>query len=284
MNSYHQKIIEYYHGTEKAYKYGWGVEKNLAIHYGYWDDKVKSFSQSLQRMNEIMAEEAVISMGDRILDAGCGVGGSGIFLAKTLGCYTVGLTLSHRQKKRAEENALRYNVSERTEFHLMDYGHTTLDGETFDIVWGCESICYADNKEQFIKEAFRLLKPGGRLVMADFMVPHFDNNAHPLVRNWLDGWSVNYLETKERFGDFMENAGFQKIRFRDISDNIMNTVKLLGKMYYFGKLYQVYRFIFGLERTAVSIGNINASRWQYLSKKENLWIYGLFSATKPKFL
>ena len=80
-SSYHERIVQYYKESEDAYKDSWDLNRSLAIHYGYWDDKVKSFSESLIRMNEVMMESAAIKSGERILDAGCGVGGSSIFLA-----------------------------------------------------------------------------------------------------------------------------------------------------------------------------------------------------------
>jgi cyclopropane fatty-acyl-phospholipid synthase-like methyltransferase len=82
MNQYLQSIVDYYQATEKTYNIHWNVKSNLAIHHGYWDDKVKSFLESLLRMNEVMAEAAGVTYSDRVLDAGCGVGGSSIFLGQ----------------------------------------------------------------------------------------------------------------------------------------------------------------------------------------------------------
>ena len=57
------------------------LNNSLAIHYGYWDEKVKIISASLLRMNEVMTEARRITATDKVLDAGCGVGGSSIFIA-----------------------------------------------------------------------------------------------------------------------------------------------------------------------------------------------------------
>src|SRR5687768_2284802 len=96
-SEYHQKIIQYYKESENAYKDSWDLNKSLAIHYGYWDEKVNSFPQSLIRMSEVMMETAGIKPTDKVLDAGCGIGGSSIFLATTIGCSVTGITLSERQ-------------------------------------------------------------------------------------------------------------------------------------------------------------------------------------------
>src|SRR5690349_17405932 len=102
---YHKRIIDYYAATENAYKDSWDLEKSLSIHYGYWDEAVKNFPESLARMNEVMASAAEITNGERVLDAGCGVGGSSIFLASQMGCRVTGITLSERQSILAANNA-----------------------------------------------------------------------------------------------------------------------------------------------------------------------------------
>src|SRR5687767_12929404 len=141
VNEYHQRIVQYYRESENAYKDSWDLDKSLAIHYGYWDKKVRSFSESLVRMNEVMMETANIKPGEKVLDAGCGVGGSSIFLASTIGCRVTGITLSPAQVGKARINAETKNVSGLVDFRVMDYCATSFEDNSFDVVWGCESVC-----------------------------------------------------------------------------------------------------------------------------------------------
>ena len=281
-HDYYKKIIEYYNSTENAYKDSWDLENSLAIHYGYWDEKVKNFSQSLSRMNEVMMIEAGITSSDVVLDAGCGVGGSSIFLAKKLGCQVTGISLSERQINKAKRLATQNEVGEKTRFLVMDYSATTFPDNSFDVVWGCESICYADEKEQLIKEAFRLLKPGGRLIVADGFVSDFKNNDHPVIRKWLDGWQVNYLESPERFQEFMKTTGFENIRYRDISNFTQHSSKRLYKFYYLANLYLLWNTLtFSNRATEMQRKNIVACKYQFLGMKKNLWQYGIAVGIKP---
>ncbi len=282
MSNYHERIAEYYHKTETDYRNLWNIGKTLGIHYGYWDEKVKSFSKSILRMNEVMAEMAGIQASDKVLDAGCGVGGSSIFLAKTIGCHVTGITVSDRQVKLALDHARGNEVSERTDFRIMNYCQTDFPDQSFDVVWGCESICYADSKEQFVREAYRLLKPGGRLVMADFLVPRMENNDIPVVRNWLDGWVVNFLETPENFTQYMKQAGFSDVKYRDITAYTRHSTKRLGLLYYWGRLFEMWIGLKGRSLDPVRSKNVYASRHQYVSSRKGLWTYGMFCATKPK--
>lgn len=279
---YHQRIIDYYRQTENAYKDSWDLNRSLAIHYGYWDKQVHSFPQSLQRMNEVMMESAAIREGDRVLDAGCGVGGSSVFLASVLNCRVTGITLSERQVTQAKENAIQRGVTEKADFQVMDYAQTDFPDQTFDIVWGCESICYAHDKEKFIQEAFRVLKPGGRLVVADGFVSEFENNEQPGIRKWLDGWEVNYLESPDRFSTFLNTAGFTAIQYRDISKEASRSSRRLYRFYFLASAYLIWKKInFSGPPTDMQKRNIKACLHQYKGMKKGLWQYGLFTAQKP---
>ncbi len=279
--NYHEKIIQYYKDTENAYRDSWDLNNSLAIHYGYWDAAVKSFPESLVRMNEVMMEAAAIKQTDKVLDAGCGVGGSSIFLATTAGCRVTGITLSQRQVELARENAKHKKVEALIDFKAMNYCSTDFPDACFDVVWGCESICYADSKEQFIKEAFRLLKPGGRLVVADGFVTAFENNDNPIIRQWLDGWQVNYLETPERFVSFMQEAGFGNINFRNISKETAHSSRRLYQFYFLASLYMAWKKInFSKPATEMQKKNIKACKFQYTGMKKGLWQYGLITGKK----
>jgi cyclopropane fatty-acyl-phospholipid synthase-like methyltransferase len=280
-SEYHKRIIDYYRSTEHAYKDSWDLDNSLAIHYGYWDEKVNSFPQSLLRMNEVMMETAQITATDNVLDAGCGVGGSSIFIASRLGCSVTGITLSERQVGQARSEAHKKGLEHLVDFQVMNYCNTSFPDQSFDIVWGCESICYADNKEQFIREAWRLLKPGGRLVVADGFVTASGHNDHPLIRQWLDGWQVNYLETPDHFSQFMQSEGFKDVKYRDISEETAHSSRRLYRFYYLAALYLWWKKLsFSRPATEVQKGNIRACRYQYQAMKKGLWQYGLISGEK----
>ncbi len=280
-SEYHQRIIEYYKESENAYKDSWDLNNSMAIHYGYWDEKVNSFPQSLIRMNEVMMKTAAISKTDRVLDAGCGIGGSSIFLAKTAQCKVTGISLSERQVEQAKKNAEKNGVNDLVDFTAMNYSKTTFPDETFDVVWGCESICYADDKALFVKEAFRLLKPGGRLIVADGFVTKFENNEHPYNRKWLEGWQVNYLETPERFCEFMKQTGFIGISHRDITKETSHSAKRLYRFYFLARIYTAWlKLTKPKPPSEMQMKNIDACKYQYKARKKGLAGYGLIVGRK----
>lgn len=278
----HKKIIEYYKDTENAYKDSWDLNNSLAIHYGYWDDKVRSFPQSLLRMNEVMMEAAGIKRSDSVLDAGCGVGGSSIFLASVLGCKVTGISLSERQVEQATANAKQREVHGLVDFKVMDYCATGFPDASFDIVWGCESICYAEDKHRFVLEAYRLLKPGGRLVIADGFVTKTVYNDRPVIRKWLAGWQVNNLESPSRFKNLLNLEGFGDIQYTDISKYVAHSSRRLFKYYFLAKLYLCWKTLtFSNRSTRMQRKNIVACWHQYWGLKFRFWQYGLFVCKKP---
>lgn len=279
---YHQKIIDYYRDTENAYKDSWDLNNSLAIHYGYGDEKVKSFPQSLLRMNEVMMETAAIKSTDKVLDAGCGVGGSSIFLASALRCEVTGISLSERQVEQAAVNAKQRGVEGLVDFKVMDFCATDFPDASFDVVWGCESICYANDKHQFIKEAYRLLKSGGRLVVADGFVTMSEYNDRLVIRKWLDGWQVKSLESPSRFKNLLNLEGFVNVEYRDISKYVAHSSRRLLKYYFLAKLYLWWKTLtFSSKATAMQRKNIKACWHQYWGLKMQFWQYGLFVCQKP---
>ncbi len=281
LTDYHKEIIEYYNSTENAYKDAWDLDKSQAIHYGYSDEHARDFPSSLARMNEIMMNAVSIKSSDDVLDAGCGIGGSSVFLAKRKGCKVTGITLSQKQTEKAKSISVDSGIAHHLNFVVADYCNTPFANASFDVVWACESVCYAHDKEQFIREAFRLLRPGGRLVVADGFVSEFGHNEHPFISQWLKGWKVNYLESPKRFTGFMEQTGFNEVSYRDISKHVLPSAKRLYRFYFLANIYLLGKKITFTDRsTPVQRSNINACRYQYLALRKCLWQYGLTTGTK----
>lgn len=282
MNDYHKRIVDYFTSTEYSYKDAWNLDNSMAMHYGYWDKKVRSFPQSLQRMNEIIVEAAEIKSSDRVLDAGCGVGGTSIYIAKSVGANMTGITISSRQADQAVEYAKKNGVSGLVDFKAMNYLDTTFEDASFDVVIGCESICYADNKEQFVKEAYRLLKPGGRLVVTDGFASELANNDNPVLRYVINGWGLNFLETPERFKSYMKSAGFSAVSYTDKTKYIDHSSRRLYFFYHLAKLYLLWKKItFSYHITSIQEASIIAAKYQRESFKTGLMQYGLVLGIKP---
>src|SRR4030095_3880222 len=265
-------IARYYDLSEVHYQKIWNLDKSHSLHYGYWDDTVKNFHEALLNINKVLAEMAEIKEEENILDAGCGVGGSSIWLAKEKNCLVTGISLNENQINKANASAKIFGVEENVRFERKDYSHTSYPGGSFDIVWAIESVCYADDKGDFLKEASRVLKPGGRLIIADFFKKKgLDHEESNKVRKWAACWAINDFATTEEFDAKLKESCFREIVWEDATDAIFPSAKRLYRSYFPGiigaKLYQL------LNPRATELGknSVQSACLQYRTLKRGLW-------------
>lgn len=223
-----QKIATYYDRNTRLWRLLWFTRDSLGIHYGYYDDDIKTQDQAILRTNETLAKMADIKSTDLVLDFGCGVGGSSIWIAKNIGAKCTGITISPGQVKKANKYSKLNNVSDKVNFLVEDFNETKFPDRSFDIVWGIESICYATDKQKVLKEAYRVLKPGGRIVVSDgFLLKEkskMTEDERKLVDIWSHGYRVESFATPEEFKHYLEGAGFKNVKQVDYGKSIQKNL------------------------------------------------------------
>jgi cyclopropane fatty-acyl-phospholipid synthase-like methyltransferase len=164
----HKAVIRYYEETDWDHRYVWHRGPYQAAHFGIYDETARNHKAALINTNEVMARIAGITPGMQILDAGCGWGGSALWLAKEKKVKVIGVNITGYQINECKDKAKRLGLQKECTFIESDYCDTPFADEQFDVVWSCESLCHAANKKDFYLEASRILKPGGRLILADY--------------------------------------------------------------------------------------------------------------------
>lgn len=276
-------IVDYYDTCESDYRLFWDLDHSFAMHAGFWDDQTRTLAEALARENAVLAEFAEIVKGERVLDAGCGIGGSSFFLAQRYDCPVVGITLSHRQAKKATEHAKKLALDGLVHFETMDFCHTTFPDASFDIVWAIESACHAVNKKKFIQEAYRLLKVGGRLVVADGFALKETCTAKEsfAMSTWLRGWGVDSLETQESFYRHLVASGFSSVKYQNMTSQVLPSSKRLYFISFPALIVSKVGEWFG-QRKKMQTDNIRAAYYQHKTLKKDLWEYGIFCAYKGR--
>jgi tocopherol O-methyltransferase len=275
-------ISRYYDLSEVHYRLFWGLGKSRSLHYGYWDSSTKNFHEALLNINNILARYVNIGEEDVVLDAGCGVGGSSIWLAKNIGCSVTGISLNEHQVKQANAFAEKEHVQHLVRFEQNDYTNTRYADNSFNVIWAIESVCYIPDKSEFIKEAFRLLKPGGRLIVADFFKKEgLGGKDAEQIKQWANGWAIEDYATEESFERQLCEAGFSNINFQNANSAIMRSAKQLYKAYFLGIIPAFIYRILNPKATQLAKNNVFTAYLQHKTLKKDLWKYEIVSAKKP---
>lgn len=274
-------VAEYYNTTQNHYLKWWNLKKNLSLHYGIWEKGTKSFSESLVNTNKIMMELASISQSDKVLDAGCGVGGAAIFITTNVDASVIGITLSEKQVEFAQYHAKERKLDDRISFEQMDYTNTTYPNESFDTVWACESISSAQDKVAFIKEAYRILKKDGKLILSDFFASKDDQeDKHKWMRKWGKTWSISQFVSSDYFSEQLTKQGFSVLKNFDYTSKIKKSAK---RIYYASLLGAIPSWIYNASHPNVSRfakTHYLSGYYQYKALKVHLWQYHIILAIK----
>ena len=275
-------IVHYFETTTAEYNWLWGTHRHLGLHCGLVDAAHRSHDAAVLNTNRVLADAAGISAGMRVLDAGCGVGGSSIWLAEHRGAQVTGVNITSAQLDVAEKLVAERGLGDQVDFVCTDYADTRLPSASFDVVWALESFCYAHSKAAFVAEAWRLLKPGGRLVLADafLTVDSLSAKHERIVHNWQRGWAVPKLISGQQMLSLLAEHGFKPACLED------KTAAVAASSNRMLRLFLCYS---PFARVCYALGLVDELRWwgmqsgyyQYRARKLGLGIYALITATKP---
>lgn len=266
-------IADYYNQTVDHYKIWWHIQECYSLHYGYWLPNTRNFKESLLNTNLVMAKKADIKNEMHILDAGCGVGGAAMFLAKNYQCKVSGITLSEKQWILANENIANAGLKDKVDISIQNYEHTNFPDNTFDIVWFCESSCYALDKERLLQEANRLLKKGGKIVLVDyFLSGKIDKNNY--MKNWGELWAISNFNSDENFTQYAPKYNLKCIVDEDCTSNIKKSAYRMYKSYWLGIVPSI---VYNLFHNTSPWGKYHykSGYYQYKALMNGLWKYKL---------
>ena len=282
-NKQKEAIVSYYEQCDNAYRDAWGMDQNMQLNLGIWNKNTKKLSEALVNLNNEMIEVAQLKKSDHVLDAGCGVGGTLIHFAKQIGCTGIGITLTPHQAEKANENSIREGVAHLVTFQVMDYCNTTFKDESFTLITGMESICYAEPKMAFLQEAKRLLKPGGRIALAENLQGKdilTEKEFKSVYTDAFNGCKVSSLDTEKQYRNNLQQLDFRNIECIDETVRVRPSIVRLRKFYYAAAAYNfVFRMI-GKRFSKTQEANTKMAYHLLSSLDAGLWKYGLITATK----
>lgn len=216
-------IREHFDAMLDVYEELWGEH----IHHGYWDVGAPArdrHAAQLRTVHELIAFGEV-PPGARVLDVGCGVGAASVVLARELGCRVEGITLSPAQVARAREKAAAAGLSGSLHFQVADALAAPFPAASFDVAWALESCELMPDKDAFLRECARVLRPGGRLVVATWCRAggHLAPDALDLLRAIYREFSAAYVLPLAEYAHRCRALGLVDVRVADWTEHTRRT-------------------------------------------------------------
>lgn len=207
------EIREHYNSFAWLYRRFWGDH----IHHGLFLRGDEPPEEAQIQMLERCADLVKIQQGWRVLDVGCGHGGTCVHLASQYGCDTTGITLSDRQGELGRENAARAKVA--VEFILADAEEIAFPAGIFDAVWTMESSEHFLDKAAYFRKVRHTLRPGGVLLLAAWT----GSMASARVRQVAEEFLCPELLTGDEYASLICRAGMTVLKQEELTREVIPT-------------------------------------------------------------
>ena len=189
-------------------------ERSIMLNFGYWPAGVETlYAAQWAFLRHIAAQLPKTGVQQQGVEVGCGIGGVSINL---LGLRPdvqrmTAVDISAGQLALARANAERAGVQDRFVAQQGDAMNLPLDNAQFDFLLCIESSFHYEDKPRFLREALRVLKPGGTAVVADITC------RRPEGVEFRQG---NHFESADQYLRWMEEAGFKIVAHEDIGPQL----------------------------------------------------------------
>lgn len=211
-------VSGHYHELDETYRAIWGEH----VHHGYWRTGDESDREATEALIELVADRLDPRPGQSLCDIGCGYGASAEFLAASRDVAVTGLTISEAQARIGKARTPAAGSFACLERDWLDNG---LADDHFDGAYAIESSEHMADKQRFFDEAWRVLKPGGRLVACVWLADsdptrwQIDHLLEPICREGrLAG-----MGHCEEYRAMAQRAGFVALSYDDISHEVRRT-------------------------------------------------------------
>ena len=224
------KLLAYYQEAGPDYA-TWSPRFNM--HFGYYEKGLNPLDREalLENMNRKVLEKLGISTGDETLvDMGCGLGATLRSAAvRYPNLVLKGVTIVPWQVEQAQLMNDHLGFNGRIQILEEDYCQTSFHNNSVDGVLAIESSCYATGKDKadLLSEIYRILKPGGRFVIADGFLIHdrpMKAFAKKVYMQLCDSWALSELGVLSLVQQTLTELGFVRLQVEDISWKVAPSV------------------------------------------------------------
>lgn len=219
------KTAELYNEATEDYEF-WSRDYNM--HFGYYSPTRSNLfrrDSMLNEMNRQIFSRLTTNNNQTFADLGCGMGGTmryGLRHFQNLSIH--GVTLSEFQATEGNKMLAGLNGNIKIE----DYNNTSFQSNSLDGAIAIESFCHSGHSNDSFAEAYRILKPGAKLVVSDAFLKKEIKDLCPggscCYKNLCNGWSLEKLGNIPSVKKSLEEIGFSNIVIEDISFRVAPSV------------------------------------------------------------
>ena len=191
-------------------------------------------ARALVSMIDVIVAPAGIEEHYHVVDAGCGVGGTAIHLAKTWGCTVTGINLSRLQLEIADKRALNADLDDRVSYRYADCSRSLPFADaSVDVVVNIESARHYSDRGRFLREVHRILRPEGKIVASDWMARddltanQYEKFIHPLCAAWV----MRDLERPSTYNQLLHETGLEVVEFEGFSGKELDNLLIIERNY-----------------------------------------------------
>ncbi|WP_020523950.1 SAM-dependent methyltransferase [Catelliglobosispora koreensis] len=211
-----ERVRRYYDRNSAAFeRLGQG---QASIHRAVWGPGVTNRQQAFHYVDKLLLE--TLSPGASVVDLGCGLGASLLYLASRIDMTGEGLTLSPKQAQRAAELA---SETENVRCREGDYLAVPADlYASADLTFSIEAFLHSPDADGYFREASRTLRPDGKLVICDdfLTAAGAQNTGQKLLQDFRTGWEVGSLLTVVQVSALAEKHGLTLVRDLDLTPHL----------------------------------------------------------------
>jgi len=277
-NEHLAKVWRYYDRTES--RIGYQVLLGGTKHFGWYEsgDRSYDFARALIRMEDQLGNQLGLPKDSSVLDAGCGTGAVARAMASRFQLNVTGIDILDFNLDAARSRSKKAQLDQKTKFTWGDYREIPFGSDDFDGVYTMETLVHSDDVDKVLGEFYRVLKPGGKLIMFEYSSTPLAKLSEISKKAFLKvcdiaampGWielEDGILEAK------LQHAGFINITSTDITNKMLPMLHwfaILGRFPYF-----VGRVIRKEQKTVNSMSGVEMYRHQ------EAWKYNIYTAQKP---
>ena len=223
-----QETESYYDAEDAIYRAVW--DEDGSVHWGLFDERTgQDFLAACANLDRVMVEKGQIASSSRVLDLGCGNGATAIALSAREGCHVTGIDLSGVRISNAQQARESQGLEAQQKLTFQKASATALpfpDG-SFTHVWSQAVIYHVPDKRTVLKEAYRVLAPGGIMVFDDLIKPRSD--ISPQGQKYVYERLLYDTEfTFESYQEALAAQGFRVLEAQDLSQHLKTSYLILA--------------------------------------------------------